>query len=85
MEHTMLHMPASYALVEAEELTYLDGGELSELQTKLLIGGITAVITSVMLVPNVFAYMFSPILTPINNAIEGFTTKIVDSIKNIFS
>lgn len=84
MEKNMLHMPVNYSLIEADELVYLDGGELSEVQTKLLLGSISAVIASVMLVPNVFAYVLSPVLNPINDALESLTKSIVDSIKNIF-
>lgn len=84
MKHDLL-MPANYALVEEDELTYLDGGELSEVQVKLLLGSASVLIASVMLLPDVFAYMLSPILSPITNQVEKITTSITDSIKNIFS
>lgn len=84
MENQTLHMPANYALVDSNEMVYLDGGELSELQVKLLLGTASVLIASINLIPNVFAYILSPILTPIGDAFTDLTKPIVDSIKNIF-
>lgn len=85
MEKNTLHFPAQYAVVEADELVYLDGGELSEIQTKLLLGTVSAVITSFMLIPNVIGFIFEPIFSPITDAFDSMVDSIVDSIKNIFS
>lgn len=84
MERNALHLPAHYAIIETDELTYLDGGELSELQAKVLLGSISAILTSIVLIPNVFSYALSPILDPISNKIEDITKSIVNSIKNLF-
>lgn len=78
-------MPASYTLVADDELTYLDGGELSELQVKLLLGSTSFLITSILLVPDVFVYMLSPILKPITDQVTKVTTSITDYIKDIFN
>lgn len=80
-----LLMPAKYAIVSEDELTYLDGGELSDRQVKILLSTASVLITSIMLVPDVFAYMLSPVLKPITDQVDKVTTSITNSIKNIFS
>lgn len=80
-----LLMPACYALVAEDELTYLDGGELSERQVKLLLGSASVLIASIMLVPEVFAYMLSPILSPITNQIDKITASISNKIGSLFN
>lgn len=84
MEKNALHFPAQYSVVGVDELVYLDGGELSEVQTKLLLGTVSVVITSFMLIPNVIGFVLDPIFKPITDAFDGMVDSVVDSIKNIF-
>lgn len=79
-----LLMPANYAFIAEDELSYLDGGELSERQVKFLLGSASAVITAIMLVPDVFTFMLSPILKPVTDQINKVTTGITDKITGLF-
>lgn len=84
MESKSLVMPSNYSLLAENELVYVDGGELSEFQVKLLLGTASVVIASFQLLPNVWGYVFKPITTPIVDAFTGFKDSIVGAIKSIF-
>jgi hypothetical protein len=73
MEAKLLRMPSSYATITEQELCYLDGGDMTEEQIQVCAAVISVFITSVMLMPNVYQYM----LTPVTNAIGSF-------FKNLF-
>lgn len=85
MDTQNLIFPAHYSAVVEDDLVYLDGGKLSDLQAKLLLGSASILVASIMLVPNVFEFMLSPILTPITDAIGDIFSPITGYIKDIFS
>lgn len=85
MENKNLLMPANYAVVEEDEFVYLTGGELSDWQVKILLGSMSVVISSLLLMPEILDFVFSPILEPISNWLDKTTDSILNGIKNFFS
>jgi hypothetical protein len=84
MEHPMIQLPAHYVSLDCEELVYLDGGWLSDQQAEVLLWGASALIASISLVPNVYLYIFDPIITPITSTIDNALNGMLNGVENFF-
>jgi hypothetical protein len=85
MEHTMIQLPAHFVPLENDELIYLDGGRLSEAQSEVLLWSVSALLASVTLVPSIYLYIFSPILSPVTTVVQSATDSVESIIASIFS
>jgi hypothetical protein len=81
MEQTMLRLPAHFSSLESEELVYVSGGRLSDKQAEVLLWSVSVLAASVAMMPNVYLYIFSPVLSPITSTIES----VSDSINSFIS
>jgi hypothetical protein len=84
MEQTMLRLPAHFSSLEQDELVYVDGGWLSDQQSEILLWSASALLATVSLMPNVYLYVFNPILSPITSAVESVTDGISSFVSSIF-
>jgi hypothetical protein len=79
----MLRLPAHFSSLESEELVYVNGGWLSDTQSEILLWSVSVLAASVAMMPNVYLYIFSPVLSPITSVIEDVSDSINTFISNL--